>query len=112
MLEGYVSAGSVRKKVDEKDFVITTFQGKHSDEYMVKEESSGDCRLFRKGVLELSWREENGRKVDKFTVYEKGRVLRKESWKSAWNREEHRYVEDCKGTMQMIIRRGEENHVH
>ena len=111
MLEGYVSAGCVRKKVDEKDFVITTFQGEHSDEYVVKEESSGDCRLFRKGVLELSWREENGRKVDKFTLYEKGRVLRKESWKSAWNREEHRYVEDCKGTMQMIIRRGEENHV-
>ena len=111
MLEGYVSAGCVRKKVDEKDFVITTFQGEHSDEYVVKEESSGDCRLFRKGVLELSWREENGRKVDKFTVYEKGRVLRKESWKSAWNREEHRYVEDCKGTMRMIIRRGEENHV-
>ena len=111
MLEGYVSAGCVRKKVDQKEIVITTFQGEHSDEYVVKEESSGDCRLFRKGVLELSWREENGRKVDKFTVYEKGRVLRKESWKSAWNREEHRYVEDCKGTMRMIIRRGEENHV-
>ena len=111
MLEGYVSAGSVRKKVRGRSFEVTTFQGKHSDEYMVKEESSGDCRLFRKGVLELSWREENGRKVDKFTLYEKGRVLRKESWKSAWNREEHRYVEDCKGTMQMIIRRGEENHV-
>ena len=111
MLEGYVSAGSVRKKVRGRSFEVTTFQGKHSDEYVVKEESSGDCRLFRKGVLELSWREENGRKVDKFTLYEKGRVLRKESWKSAWNREEHRYVEDCKGTMQMIIRRGEENHV-
>ena len=111
MLEGYVSAGSVRKKVRGRSFEVTTFQGKHSDEYMVKEESSGDCRLFRKGVLELSWREENGRKVDKFTLYEKGRVLRKESWKSAWNREEHRYVEDCKGTMRMIIRRGEENHV-
>ena len=54
MLEGYVSAGSVRKKVDQKDFVITAFQGKHSDEYVVKEESSGDCRLFRKGMLELS----------------------------------------------------------
>ena len=106
MLEGYVSAGSVRKKVRGRSFEVTTFQGKHSDEYMVKEESSGDCRLFRKGVLELSWREENGRKVDKFTLYEKGRVLRKESWKSAWNREEHRYVEDCKGTMRMIIRRG------
>ena len=111
MLEGYVSAGSVRKKVRGRSFEVTTFQGKHSDEYVVKEESSGDCRLFRKGVLELSWREENGRKVDKFTLYEKGRVLRKESWKSAWNREEHRYVEDCKGTMRMIIRRGEENHV-
>ena len=51
MLEGYVSAGSVRKKVDEKDFVITTFQGKHSDEYMVKDDYSGVCRLFFMGVL-------------------------------------------------------------
>ena len=111
MLEGYVSAGCVRKKVDEKDFVITTFQGEHSDEYVVKEESSGDCRLFRKGVLELSWREENGRKVDKFTVYEKGRVLRKENWLSLLGNEERRYIENSAKGIRMIIQRSEENHV-
>ena len=111
MLEGYVSAGCVRKKVDEKDFVITTFQGEHSDEYVVKEESSGDCRLFRKGVLELSWREENGRRVDKFTVYEKGRVLRKENWLSLLGGEERRYIENSAKGIRMIIQRSEENHV-
>ena len=111
MLEGYVSAGCVRKKVDQKEIVITTFQGEHSDEYVVKEESSGDCRLFRKGVLELSWREENGRKVDKFTLYEKGRVLRKENWLSLLGNEERRYIENNAKGIKMIIRRGEENHV-
>ena len=111
MMEGYVSSKCERKSVEGREFEVTTFQGEHCDEYVVKDKKSGECCLYRKGVLELSWREENGRKVDKFTLYEKGRGVRKESWKSAWNREEHRYVEDCKGTMRMIIRRGEENHV-
>ena len=93
------------------EFEITTFQEEHRDEYMVKEVNSGECRLFRKGVLELSWREESGQRVGEFTVYEKGRALRKESWKSFQSCEEHRYVENTVHGMKMVIRRGEQNRV-
>ena len=79
MMEGYVSSKCERKSVEGREFEVITFQGEHCDEYVVKDKKSGECRLYRKGVLELSWREENGRKAGGFTVYEKGKVLRKEN---------------------------------
>ena len=111
MQEGYVSDGSVRKSVDMGEFEITTFQGEHCGEYMVKEVNSGECRLFRKGILKLSWKEKNGKRVGEFTVYEKGRALRKESWDSLLSHEEHRYVENTVHGMKMVIRRGDRNRV-
>ena len=111
MQEGYVSDESVRKSVDMGEFEITTFQGEHRGEYVVKEVNSGECRLFRKGILELSWKEKKGKRVGEFTVYEKGRALRKESWDSLLSHEEHRYVENWKGKPRMVIRKGDQNRV-
>ena len=59
----------------------------------------------------MSWREENGRKAGGFTVYEKGKVLRKENWLSVLSGEERRYIENNMKGIRMIIQRGEENHV-
>ena len=111
MMEGYVSSKCERKSVEGRDFEVTTFQGEHCDEYVVKEEKSGECRLYRKGVLELSWREENGHRTGGFTVYEKGMVLNKENWLSVLSGEERRYIENNVKEVRMIIRRGEENRV-
>ena len=111
MMEGYVSSKCERKSVKGREFEVTTFQGEHCDEYVVKEEKSGECRLYRKGVLELSWREENGHRTGGFTVYEKGKVLRKENWLSVLSGEERRYIENNVKGIRMTIRRGEENHV-
>ena len=111
MMEGYVSSKCERKSVEGREFEVTTFQGEHCDEYVVKDKKSGECRLYRKGVLELSWREENGHRKGGFTVYEKGKVLRKENWLSVLSGEEHRYIENNMKGIRMIIRRGEENHV-
>ena len=111
MMEGYVSSKCERKSVEGREFEVTTFQGEHCDEYVVKDKKSGECCLYRKGVLELSWREENGRKAGGFTVYEKGKVLRKENWLSVLSGEERRYIENNVKEVRMIIRRGEENHV-
>ena len=111
MQEGYVSDESVRKSVDMGEFEITTFQGEHCGEYVVKEVNSGECRLFRKGILELSWKEKKGKRVGEFTVFEKGRALRKESWDSLLSHEEHRYVENWKGKPRMVIRKGDQNRV-
>ena len=111
MMEGYVSSKCERKSVEGREFEVTTFQGEHCDEYVVKDKKSGECRLYRKGVLELSWREENGHRKGGFTVYEKGKVLRKENWLSVLSGEERRYIENNVKGIRMIIRRGEENHV-
>ena len=111
MMEGYVSSKCERKSVEGREFEVTTFQGEHCDEYVVKEEKSGECRLYRKGVLELSWREENGNKSGGFTVYEKGKALGKENWLSVLSGEERRYIENNVKEVRMIIRRGKENRV-
>lgn len=55
MLEGYVSAGCVTEERNGEEFEITTFQGDYRDEYVVKNVDTGDCCLFRKGMLELRW---------------------------------------------------------
>ena len=57
-----------------------TFQGEHSDEYLVREEKSGRCSLFYKGILKLSWKEVNGVNVGGFTLYEKGKAMIRENW--------------------------------
>ena len=111
MMEGYVSSKRERKSVKGREFEVTTFQGEHCDEYAVKEEKSGECCLYRKGVLELSWREENGHRTGGFTVYEKGKALGKENWLSVLSGEERRYIENNVKELRMIIRRGEENRV-
>ena len=111
MMEGYVSSKCERKSVKGREFEVTTFQGEHCDEYVVKDKKSGECRLYRKGVLELSWREENGHRAGGFTVYEKGKALGKENWLSLLSGEERRYIENNVKEVGMIIRRGEENRV-
>lgn len=57
-MEGYVIASYESKNIKGGVFDVTTFQGEHCDEYLVKDSESGERRLYRKGVLELNWREE------------------------------------------------------
>ena len=111
MLEGYVTQSKKTVEKNGKEYEVVTYQGEHSEEYVIRAVESGECRLFRKGVLAMSWREEKGQKVGGFTVYEDGKVLRKENWKSVVNHEEQRSVENCKGDVIMTIQRGEKNHV-
>lgn len=53
-MEGYVIASYESKNIKGGEFDVTTFQGEHCDEYLVKDSESGEPRLYRKGVLELS----------------------------------------------------------
>ena len=106
MLEGYVTQSKKTVEKNGKEYEVVTYQGDHSEEYVIRAVESGECRLFRKGVLAMSWREEKGQKVGGFTVYEDGKVLRKENWKSVVNHEEQRSVENCKGDVIMTIQRG------
>ena len=102
MLEGYITMDVAKKTVFGVDVEITTYQGEHCDEYLVREVKSGRCSLFYKGIVQMSWKEVNGVRVGGFTVYEKGKALRGEDW-NGLGRKEHRCIENCKNGLELVI---------
>ena len=64
---------------------------------------SGRCSLFYKGIVQLSWEENNGIRKEDFIVYEHGRVQRREKWASLWNEREHRSLENCKNGLELVV---------
>ena len=108
LLDGYVIERNEKKTVNGEAIEITTFQGKHCNEFLLREMKSGRCSLFYKGIVQLSWEENNGIRKEDFIVYEHGRVQRREKWASLWNEREHRSLENCKNGLELVV---EENGV-
>ena len=106
-MDGYVTDGSERITRNGVEYEVTTYQGEHCDEYLVREVKSGRCELFCKGILQFSWKENNGVKVGEFTVYEKGKALGSEDWKGLGEKE-YRCVENCRNGLELVV---EENGV-
>ena len=101
-MDGYVTERSERITRNGVEYEVTTYQGEHCNEYLVREVKSGRCELFCKGILQFSWRENNGVKVGGFTVYEKGKALRSEDWNGLGGKE-HRCIENCKNGLELVI---------
>ena len=93
---------SERKRVNGDEVEITTYQGEHCDEYLVREVRSGRCSLFYKGIVQLSWKEVNGVRTGGFTVYENGKALRIEDW-NGLNENERRCIENCKNGLELVV---------
>ncbi len=108
LLDGYVIERNEKKTVNGEAVEITTFQGKHCDEFLLREMKSGRCSLFYKGIVQLSWEENNGIRKEDFIVYEHGRVQRREKWASLWNERENRSLKNCKNGLELVV---EENGV-
>ena len=108
LLDGYVIERNEKKTVNGEVVEITTFQGKHCDEFLLREMKSGRCSLFYKGIVQLSWEENNGIRKEDFIVYEHGRVQRREKWASLWNERENRSLKNCKNGLELVV---EENGV-
>ena len=102
MLEGYITMDVAKKTVFGVEVEITTYQGEHSDEYLVREVQSGRCSLFYKGILQFSWVENNGVRTGGFTVYEMGKALRSEDWNQLGGKE-HRRIENCKKGLELVV---------
>ena len=102
MLEGYITMDVAKKTVFGVEVEITTYQGEHSDEYLVREVQSGRCSLFYKGILQFSWVENNGIRMGGFTVYEMGKALRSEDWNGLGGKE-HRRIENCKNGLELVV---------
>ena len=101
-MDGYVTEHSEKKTVNNEEVEIVMYQGEHCDEYLVREMKSGRCSLFYKGIVQLSWKEVNGVKVDGFTLYEKGKALRSEDWNQVGGTE-RRCIENCKNGLELVI---------
>ena len=101
-MDGYITDHSERKRVNGEEVEITTYQGVHSDEYLVREVRSGRCSLFCKGIVQLSWKEVNGIRVGGFTLYENGKALRIEDLNGLGG-EAHRCVENCKNGLELVV---------
>ena len=77
----------------------------------MKNMRSGRCELYRKGILIMSWKEVDGKKVGHYTVYEKGKAVIRGNWSFLWNTGENRWVENYKNGLQLVMGVGDSNQV-
>ena len=88
-LDGYVTGRKETKKRDDSEYQITFFQGDHSTEYMVAEmkdgEVDGTVQLFDKGVIQLSWTCEKGKRKGGFWKFLKNHLWRQENLYAAFS---------------------------
>ncbi|KAM7453412.1 hypothetical protein BLSTO_05840 [Blastocystis sp. subtype 1] len=101
-MSDYVTERNEKRVVGGVEVEIVMYQGKHCDEYLVREVESGRCSLFYKGIVQLSWKEVNDVRVGGFTLYENGKALRSEEWKGLAGKEQRR-VENCKDGLELVI---------
>ena len=104
MMEGYIGDSPVKTNWYGEEVEITTYQGEHCDEYLVREVKSGRCSLLYKGIVKLSWKEVEGKIVDGFTLYENGKAMVRENWSSLWNKKERRCIENCKNGLELVVK--------
>ena len=110
LLDGYVTDGHERKTVNGKEVEITTYQGEHSDEYLLREVKEGQCQLFYKGIIRLSWREKDGVRIGGCTMYQNGIATQIVLFEGLSGKE-HRYIVNGESSMELVIEVGESNKV-
>ena len=66
--------------------------------------ANGKCQLFKDGLLQQSWTQEDGKYVGGFTVYEQGKAVLLQNWKNCFGAQEIRYIENSEKLLQLIIR--------
>ena len=102
MMEGYVTKKREYRTVNLRNIEITTYQGDHCDEYLIRDVQSGRCSLYYKGILQLSWKEVDHRRMGGFTVYEKGKAIRSQDWDGLGGKE-YRYMGNSKNGLELVV---------
>ena len=102
MLGDYVTDSIEQITVNGNLVEITTYQGEHQDEYLMREMKSGRCSLFYKGILQLSWDNIDTQRMSGFTVYEKGKALSRGNRKGP-DGKECRYMGNSKNGLELVV---------
>ena len=112
-LSGYIPDGvPVIQTYSEKQYSIQKYQKPHHQEYLVVELQNGIpnglTQLFNKGVLQLSWRMNNGNREGCLTIYEDGIVSRVVTWENLYKSVDsgkiYEVVNDMSGFVFMVER--------
>ena len=108
MLESYITDRIERKNVNGTEVEITTYQGEHCNEILLRNVKNGLCELFDEGVLQLSWMEIDGKRIGEFVEYSKGKATFCENWNSLLNEGERRLLVNSRDGLELVV---EENGV-
>ena len=113
LLNDYITSEKKRIVVENVEYELTLFQGDHANEYLLCEMNDGKvegrCQLFNRGILNLAWIMQNGKRTGSVTEYENGKAIQKESWESILEADDRRIVENCKEGLIMTIRSKRQN---
>lgn len=111
-LDGYVTGRKETKKRGDSEYQVTFFQGDHSTEYMVAEmkdgEVDGTVQLFDKGVIQLSWTCEKGKRKGGVKVFQDGKVTQCVSWLS-FSGDEVAVLENRSDKLLLVIHNPDNN---
>ena len=102
ILDGYETERMEQRMVNGNAVEITTYQGDHQDEYLVREVKSGRCSLFYKGILQFSWKETNGVRTGELTVYDQGKEVSRGIW-NGLDGKENRYMEKSNNGNELVV---------
>ena len=96
-----------------KKYAIQQYQGNHEDEYTVMEVDengieNGMAQLFKNGIIQLSWKMENGKRCGTLTIYKNGVVNQMTTWESLDDNIIRSIVNDESGK-RLLLERSVEN---
>ena len=103
MLEGYITDRIERKNLNGTEVEITTYQGEHCNEILLRNVKNGRCELFDEGVLQFSWTEIDGKRIGEFVEYSKGKATFCENWNSLLNEGERRLLVNSRDGLELVV---------
>ena len=113
-LNGYTAVKTkspIIKTIDGVYYEVTTYQGEHSNEYVLRDPKTGICQLYYKGLRQLCWVEEGTKKPGGFITYKQGEVIQCEDWNGILNKKVFRFIVNKEDKMEMKIIVEKDNHV-
>ena len=112
-MEGYAPASHPKRVfIDGAEYQMQYFQSDHCNEYTLRD-ARNVMRLYKNGVLSMTWKEEDNSRVGEFTVFDKGRVAFKQHWDNLMSNDNYVHIiNHRKGELMEIIDQDSEHVIY